>query len=66
MGAAHREHLPSYVAVAVQALQATLARLRDLPMSYRDLVLQCTQAQHLGLDLLAMEAYHGELFPRMM
>lgn len=58
--------LPSYVAIAVNSLQATLARLTDLPMSYRDLVLQFTQAQRLGLDLLAMEAYHGHMFSRMI
>lgn len=58
--------LPLYVVVAVDALQATLARLRDLPMSYRDLVLQFTQAQRLAIDLLAMEAYHSRMFHRMM
>lgn len=57
---------PSYVPVAINCLRATLARLRDLPMSYRDLVLQFTQAQRLGLDLLAMEAYHSHLFTRMI
>lgn len=58
--------LPSYVHVAVQSLQATLARLRDLPMSFRDMILQFTQAQRLGLDLLAMEVYHSEIFDRMI
>lgn len=57
--------LPAYVVVAVHALTATLARLQDLPMSYRDLILQFTQAQRLALDLLAMEAYHGYIFARM-
>ncbi|KZP21985.1 hypothetical protein FIBSPDRAFT_953311 [Athelia psychrophila] len=57
--------LPSYIVVAVNALTATLARLEDLPMSYRDLILQFTQAQCLALDLLAMEAYHGHMFARM-
>lgn len=58
--------IPIYVTVALNALRATLARLRDLPMSYRDLVLQFTQAQRLGLDLLAMEAFHSQMFARMM
>lgn len=66
LSAARNGALPEYVGIAVNALQATLARLTDLPMSYRDLVLQFTQAQRLGLDLLAMEAYHGQLFNRMM
>lgn len=57
--------LPTYVVIAVHALTATLARLQDLPMSYRDLVLQTTQAQRLALDLLAMEAYYGHLIGRM-
>lgn len=57
--------LPGYVVVAVNSINATLARLKDLPMTYRDLVLQFTQAQRLGLDLLGMEAYHGHLFERM-
>lgn len=64
--ASRYEHLPEYVAIAVHSLQATLARLRDLPMSYRDLVLQFTQAQRLGLDLLAMEEYHRYMFQRMI
>lgn len=61
----HSDPLPAYVVVAVHALTATLARLEDLPMSYRDLILQFTQAQRLGLDLLAMESYHGHIFARM-
>lgn len=64
--AAHQEALPISVASAANALQATLARLRDLPMSYRDLVLQLTQAQRLALDLLAMEEYHSRMYARMM
>lgn len=66
LSAAGKGVLPEYVAIAVNALQATLCRLTDLPMSYRDLVLQFTQAQRLGLDLLAMEAYHDHMFKRMM
>lgn len=66
LAAARHGTLPESVAIAVHALNATLARLFDLPMSYRDLVLQFTQAQRLGLDLLAMEAYHCGMFPRMM
>lgn len=64
--ATRRETLPPYVVVAVNALTATLARLRDLPMSFRDLVLQVTQAQRMCLDLLAMEEYHTQSFARMM
>lgn len=66
LDATRRQALPSYVVLAVNALNATLARLQDLPMSFRDLTLQLTQAQRLCLDLLAMEAYHGHLFGRMM
>lgn len=66
LAAARNGTLPDYVGVAVHALQATMARLTDLPMSYRDLVLQFTQAQRLGLDLLAMEMYHGHIFTRMV
>lgn len=58
--------MPIQVTVALNALRATLARLRDLPMSYRDLVLQFTQAQRLALDLLAMEVFHTQMFARMM
>lgn len=57
---------PNYVTVAINCLRATMARLRDLPMSYRDLILQFTQAQRLGLDLLAMEAFHSHIFTRMI
>ncbi|KZP03362.1 hypothetical protein FIBSPDRAFT_969064 [Athelia psychrophila] len=35
-------------------------------MSYRDLVLQFTQAQRLGIDLLAMETYHSTMAARMI
>lgn len=66
LSASRHQPLPIYVSSAVNALHATLARLRDLPMSYRDLVLQFTQAQRLGLDLLAMEDYHARMFSRMM
>lgn len=66
LSAAGKGALPDYVGVAVNALQATLSRLTDLPMSYRDLVLQFTQAQRLGLDLLAMETYHDHMFNRMI
>lgn len=66
LAAACHGNLPEYVAIAVYALNATIARLSDLPMSYRDLVLQFTQAQCIGLDLLAMESYHSRMFHRMM
>lgn len=64
--AAPHDTLPLDVLVTVNALHATLARLRDLPMSFRDLVLQFTQAQRLALDLMAMDTYHHGMFARMM
>lgn len=64
--AAPHDTLPIDVSVTVNALHATLARLRDLPMSFRDLVLQFTQAQRLALDLMAMETYHCGVFACMM
>lgn len=63
---APHDTLPLDVNITANALHATLARLRDLPMSFRDMVLQFTQAQRLALDLLAMEIYHRTMFPRMM
>ncbi|KAF7966580.1 hypothetical protein HWV62_37839 [Athelia sp. TMB] len=58
--------LPAYVTIALDALEAMLAQLLKLPMTFRDMVLQWTQAQRLGLDLLAMQAYHGYMFERLM
>lgn len=66
LASARNGTLPSYVSIAVNSLNATIARVSDLPMSYRDLVLQFTQAQRLGLDLIAMEAYHSCMFHRMI
>ncbi|KAF7984932.1 hypothetical protein HWV62_9845 [Athelia sp. TMB] len=56
---------PCMVAAA-DAMLATVRRLRALPMSYRDLVLQWTQAQRLALDLLAMRAYYEHISKRML
>lgn len=57
---------PQQVSSTASAMMAIVRRLRELPMTYRDLVLQWTQAQRLGLDLLGMHAYYGWMSQRMM
>lgn len=40
-------------------LFTTLEHLKSLPLSWRDMVLQWTQVQHLALDLVGMNSYYG-------
>ncbi|KAF7966738.1 hypothetical protein HWV62_37237 [Athelia sp. TMB] len=57
---------PPNVSYTAAAMMAIVRRLRELPMTYRDLNLQWTQAQRLALDLLAMQAYKKNMFARLM
>ena len=57
---------PPQVSFAAAAMMAIVRRLRELPMTFRDLTLQWTQAQRLALDLLAMQAYYNTMFQRLM
>lgn len=58
--------VPQEMVTAARALFTTLERLKSLPMSFRDLVLQWTQVQRLLLDLVAMESYYGHFREAMM
>ena len=58
--------MPPCMLAAADAMNATVRWLRALPMSFRDLVLQWTQAQRLAHDLLAMRAYYGYISQRML
>ncbi|KAF7966726.1 hypothetical protein HWV62_37271, partial [Athelia sp. TMB] len=58
--------MPSCMISASAAMAATVRRLRGLPMSFRDLVLQWSQAQRLAHDLLAMRAYYGFISQRLL
>lgn len=49
--------LPPHMTVAQSAMNSTLDRLKSLPMSYHDLVLQTAQCLRMALDVLGMHSF---------
>lgn len=58
--------IPPIMVTVANSLFACLQRLKSLPLSWRDTVLQWTQAQRLALDLVAMDSYYSFYLGQMM